>query len=97
MAKKQLKSIARPKSVREATRQLREVEGQHAFFLDLFGDALAKREGYATHDGIDALHYYLIQKHNWLPRDVRSLNWDDLRFLFAEEMEGWVVPPEFRE
>lgn len=84
------------KSVQEATRDLRELEGQRAFHLDLFGDFIAEREGYKQHDGMDALHFYLVQKYHWLPAQARALNWEDLHFLFAEEMSGWNIPKEFR-
>lgn len=82
--------------LREHSRAILKIGGERAFHLELFGDFLAKREGYKEHDGLDALFYYLIQKHHWLPSQARSLNWDDLHFLFAEEMSGWSVPAEFR-
>jgi hypothetical protein len=90
------KKTQKPKTVQEATRNLRRVEGERAFHVDLFGDYIAEREGYKAHGGLDAVRYYLIQKHHWLPRDVRSLNLDDLLFVLEEEMSGWHVPPEFR-
>jgi hypothetical protein len=31
------------------------------YHLEVFGDYLAKREGYKEHSGFDALFYYLIQ------------------------------------
>jgi hypothetical protein len=97
MSAKKRKSDSAPETLQQATRRLREVEGQQAFYLDLFGDFIAQQEGYKSHKGVDALHYYLVQKHHWLPRDVRSLSWDDLHFLFDEEMSGWTVPSEFRK
>ena len=75
----------------EAQKKLRMTEGELAFQLDLFGDEIAKRQHYKTLTGLDALHYYLIQKHHWLPSQVQSLNWKDLRFLFEEEMHGWTA------
>ena len=82
-------------TVQDATCRLRKAEAERAFHIDLFGDYLAKREGYKDHRGLDAVHFYLIQKYHWLPRDVHSLNLDDLRFVLAEELSGWTVPPEF--
>lgn len=76
----------------EASRNIRILEGERAYYLELFGDALANREGYKRHLGMDALHYYLVQKHHWLPSQVRALNRDDLHFLFDEEMTGWTAP-----
>ncbi|MGD9160764.1 MAG: hypothetical protein PVG39_20265 [Desulfobacteraceae bacterium] len=53
--------------------------------LYLIGDKLAEREGYKDLDGIDAVYYYLIQKHNWLPSQVKSMNVEDLSFCLSEE------------
>ena len=64
--------------------------------LVVFGDHLAQREGYKDTGGLDAVHFYLIQKHHWLPRDVRSMSFDDLQFLLREELAGWTLPAEAR-
>ena len=80
----------------QITRKLRTTEGEMAFHLDVFGDHLAKREGYHDHKGVDALRYFLMQKHHWLPSQVRSLSWDDLRFALEEEMAGWTLPKDAR-
>jgi hypothetical protein len=95
MATKQTKA-GKSETLREVTKRLRSIEGERAFHLDLFGDFLAKREGYVEHKGLDALLYYLIQKYHWLPSQVRSLNQDDLHLLFDEEMSGWTLPKEER-
>jgi hypothetical protein len=42
-------------------------EGIVMYHIECFGDYLAKREGYKSLDGIDAIHYYLIQKYSWMP------------------------------
>ena len=73
-------------------RQLHQAIGELAYHLELFGDHLAAREGYQEHDGLDAIHFYLIQKHHWLPSVVRSMSSEDLRFVLSEEMSGWTVP-----
>ena len=59
-------------------------------------DHLAKREKYKGLRDMDAVHYYIITKFKWLPRDVRSMSYDDLRLVLTEEMEGWVAPEEAR-
>jgi len=64
--------------------------------LECFGDELAKRKKYRGHRGIDAIRFFLIQQHHWLPSTVRAFNWEDLRFLLEEEMGGWAVPDEWR-
>jgi hypothetical protein len=71
-------------------------EGQLNYCLAVFGDHLAKREGYKAVDGMDAVHFYLMTKHHWLPRDVKSMSQEDLTFALREELEGWSLPPEAR-
>ncbi len=78
----------------QCMKNLHKVEGEVMYSIDCFGDHIAKREGYKAFDGIDAVHYYLIQKYNWLPMQVRSLNFEDIKFLLEEEMHGWVLPKE---
>ncbi len=58
---------------------------------------MAKREGYQKMDGMDAIFYYLVQKHHWLPRNVRSMSIDDLCFVLGEEMANWRAPKESRD
>jgi len=53
--------------------------------LYLIGDKLAKREGYSNLSGLNAVYYYLIQKHNWLPSQVKAMNVEDLSFCLEEE------------
>lgn len=62
------------------------------YCLEVFGDHLAKREGYKADGGMDAVRYYLMTKFHWLPRDVQSMSPDDLRFALREELEGWTLP-----
>jgi hypothetical protein len=68
--------------------------GEEGFGLHLFGDHLAKREGYKNLDGMEAVHFYLIQKFHWLPAHVRAMSYDDLRFVLHQEMQGWTWPEE---
>jgi len=62
--------------------------------LHCFGDCIATREKYKHYDGIEAVSFYVVQKYHWLPSQVRSMNWEDLKFLLAEEMHGWNIPKE---
>lgn len=75
-----------------ANARLHHANGELAFHLELFGEELARREGYKVHSGIDAVHFYLTTKHGWLPRDVKAMSFEDLRFTLAEEMSGWTLP-----
>lgn len=76
--------------------QLHTAEGGLNYCLAVFGDHLAQREGYKAAGGMAAVHYYLMTKHHWLPRDVQSMSQDDLRFALQEELEGWLLPAEAR-
>lgn len=78
--------------INEIKLNLRRTEGELNYSLEIFGDELAKREKFRAVDGIDALHLYLIKKYGWLPGDVKSLSFDDLRFVLSEEMHGWTLP-----
>ncbi|MFN9645855.1 MAG: hypothetical protein ACK6BG_12235 [Cyanobacteriota bacterium] len=73
-------------------------EGRLAYCLAIFGDHIARREGYKSDNlqKMDAVYFYLIHKHNWLPRDVKSMSYEDLRFVLDEEMQGWSLPEEAR-
>ena len=84
------------KEIYETWYGLRTAEGKLAYMLDVFGDSIAEREGYKSVDGIDAVHLYVIRKYNWLPRDVRSMSAEDLRFVLSEEMHGWTAPKDAR-
>jgi len=77
-----------------ATKDLRHVEADMHVALDIFGDELAKRYKYKEHDGIDAVHFWIIERHHWMPSVVRAMNSEDLRFLLEEEMSGWTWPKE---
>lgn len=68
---------------------------EHLASIEAFGNEIARRMNYKSHRGIDAVHYYLVAKHNWLPSQVRHLSAEDLAFLLAEEMDGWLLPPPF--
>ena len=66
-----------------------EAQAEKNFQIEAFGDEIAKREGYKAHKGLDALHFYLVQKYHWTPATVRHLSFDDLDFLLKEEKHGW--------
>ena len=78
----------------KAMKKLRAAEGGLMYSIDCFGDHLAEREGYKSLDGIDAVHYYIVQQYNWMPAKVRALNFEDLHFLLKEEMHDWKLPQE---
>lgn len=67
----------------ETRRKIHVLNGEMAALLEEQGDALAKRMGYDGLRGMDALHRFLIDKHHWLPHQVRSLTVDELKLLLA--------------
>jgi len=71
--------------------------GKRIAHLEWFGDDLAKRCGYKTHHGMDAIYFYLVQKYNWLPGQVRALSEDDLLFLLGDELDVWTLPADLRD
>lgn len=76
----------------EITRGMHQAEADMAFHLELFGDWLAQRQKYRGGlRGIEVVRYYLMQKHGWLPRDVNSMSYLELRFAVTEEKAGWTV------
>lgn len=77
-------------------KRLHEANGNLAYSLTVFGFELAKRHGYKNIDGMDAIYLYLINKHHWLPRDVRAMSQQDLELALHEEMQDWTLPPAAR-
>ena len=75
-------------------KQTHETAGKVAFSLDVFGDFLAEREQYKSVEGLDAVHFFLVHKFNWLPSQVKNMTTDDIRFILSEEMHEWAMPEE---
>lgn len=34
----------------------------------------------------------IVQKHNWLPSVVKSMTYEDIRFVMTVEMQDWKPP-----
>lgn len=84
--------------INESRLGIRRAEGHLNYFLDVFGDHIAQREGYSKNlSGMEAVHFYLIHKFGWLPRDVRSMSLEDVRFVLNEEMNEWKASEEAME
>ncbi|MNJ49497.1 hypothetical protein D3C77_447290 [compost metagenome] len=81
----------------EIWKRLHEAEGGLAFHLAVFGDKIAKREGYKTLEGIEAVHFYLVHKFFWPPAQVKGMSYEDIRFVLQEEMNGFVLPAAARK
>ncbi len=77
-------------------RRLHKANGDLNYLLEVFGFTLAEQQGYKDIDGMEAIYLYLVNKHHWLPRDVRSMTQEDLRLALHQEMQGWTVPAAAR-
>ncbi len=69
--------------------KIHEMEGVLNYYLELFGDHIAEREGYRNLDGMEAIHFYLIHKFGWLPRDVKSMSLEDVKLVLSQEREEY--------
>ena len=87
---------AQRRKLYRATKRLHAINGEGMYCVECFGDHLAEQQGYKKLSGMDAIHFYLIEKYHWLPAQVKSLNYDDLSLLLSEEMQGWTLPEEAR-
>lgn len=80
------------KKLYDAEKRMCNADAELKYILIRFGDYLAHREKYKVHKGLEAVRYFLVQRHNWLPGDVFALSDDMLQFLISEEMQGWTLP-----
>jgi hypothetical protein len=55
--------------------------------LVTLGDVVAKRDKYRFHRGIDALHFYLVERYHWPLATVTALSVKELDFLCSELAE----------
>lgn len=78
----------------ELTLKIRAIEAERAAMIEAFGEDLARREGWSNFDGMEAVHFYLVKKHGWLPSTVRSMSTADFWLLLTEEMRDWHAPKE---
>jgi len=66
--------------------------GLHAFTIEL-GDRIGKKLNYSGFDGMDAIVLYLVNKHHWLPVDIRAMSHDDLRLVLHDEFKQYPAKP----
>ncbi len=83
----------RVRGLNESRKGIHDATAGLNYAMEVFGDELAKKQKYKGLDGLEALRYYLMLKHGWLPRDVSSMSLDDMRFALHQEMQGWTLPP----
>lgn len=75
--------------------RLRVAEAHLNYSLEVFGDSLRKMHDWKnTLDGLEAVRYYLMQKHHWTPSQLQAMSLEDLRFALTEEMHGSTLPKD---
>jgi hypothetical protein len=68
-----------------AVKQILHSEADQISCLSERGNLLAKNQKYQGVEGLDAIRYFLMQKHNWTPSQVKSMSHEDLLFAFSQE------------
>lgn len=72
-------------------------QAEQNFITECFGDYLgASGQVPAGLRGREAIEHYLINKHHWLPAQVRALSWEDLRACLLAELSSWTLPADAR-
>jgi hypothetical protein len=82
------------KEMNQVRQSLHAAKGQLNYYLECFGDELAKKSGYKGLKGMDAIWLYLIRTYHWTPAYVKAMNQDDIRLVLSQEMEGFAMPSE---
>ena len=81
------------KELNEARIQLHTANARLTYLLEIFGDSLAKKHGWKNgHRGLEAVYFFLMERHHWTPAQVRSMSHEDLRFAMSEEIAAWTAP-----
>lgn len=66
---------------RESEQAMLHAEAVRKTDILAIGDQIAKQQGYKTLRGMDAVVRYLVDKHHWLPADIRRLTANELALL----------------
>ena len=61
-------------------------EQNHA--LDRRGERIAEKNGWIQISGIEAVKYYLMQKHHWTPAQLDAMSIEQLRFAMRFDTAG---------
>jgi|GEM_PF-6566276 len=64
------------------------IEAMQKFMFEYFGDAMAEKHDIPMR-GMDALVYFLAQKFNWSPVDIKRMTTDEIRLVIAKEYDEW--------
>ncbi|WP_157680989.1 hypothetical protein BGP89_14045 [Luteimonas sp. JM171] len=85
-------SKKKAETMHQVRQRYHEANGQLNAQLELFGDELAEKHKWSGLSGHEAVRFYLLKKHHWLPSQVNAMSFDDLRFALTEELSGWRAP-----
>ncbi|MCX5508368.1 hypothetical protein [Pseudomonas sp. BJa3] len=85
--------MARSRSQYETTLRLYQAQAEMDYILDVFGDSLAK-EHKLPNDlyGMEAVDFYLMQKHNWTAAQLNQMTREQKRFALSSELAGFILP-----
>lgn len=72
-------------------------EARIGYTLAIFGDHLAAQQKYEKHTGLDAVHYFLMQKHHWTRGQIQAMTQADILFAMSEEFDLWTMPDDARQ
>lgn len=72
-------------------------EARIGYTLAIFGDHLAAQQGYEKHTGLDAVHYFLMEKHHWTRGQILAMTHADVLFAMSEEFDLWTMPDDARQ
>jgi hypothetical protein len=72
-------------------------EARIGYTLAIFGDHLAAQQEYENHTGLDAVHFFLMQKHHWTRGQIQAMTHADILFAMSEEFELWTMPDDARQ
>ena len=71
-----------------ARQQLHQTQANLDYLLELRGDRIASEHGWTNVNGLEAVRYYLMQKHHWTPAELATMSLEHLRFAMSEEPAG---------
>lgn len=66
--------------------RLHHAEADLKVTVDILGDLIAKEQNYDD-GGMEAIVLHLVEKHHWLPSDIRAMNSEDLRLVLSSDFK----------
>lgn len=83
-------------TLNDARARFHQASAEHNHALERRGDLIAEKLGWNGLEGLDAVRYYLMQKHHWTPAELFSMSEEHLRFAMREEHPDGIGSEESR-